>query len=117
MEIRVKAPATSANLGPGFDCAGVALELWNELTVEGADAVEVEVAGEGAEEAPRDETHLGLQAFVLLEPVAGKRFSFRNRIPFARGLGSSSATIVLGLAAAARWQGRAADPEEVLPLA
>src|SRR4051794_29263769 len=117
MEIRVKAPATSANLGPGFDCAGAAFELWNELVVEEADALEVEVAGEGVDEAPRDESHLGLRAFALVEPVAGKRFSFRNRIPFARGLGSSSATIALGLAAAARWQGREPDPEELLPLA
>src|SRR5436190_1037345 len=117
MEIRVKAPATSANLGPGFDCAGVAFELWNELAVEEADALEVAVDGEGAGEAPLDETHLGLRAFALVEPVAGKRFSFRNRIPFARGLGSSSATIVLGLVAATRWQGREPDPDELLPLA
>jgi homoserine kinase len=116
VEIRVKAPATSANLGPGFDCAGVALELWNELTVADADALGVEIEGEGAQEAPLDETHLGLQAFALLEPVAGKRFAFRNRIPFARGLGSSSATIALGLAAAARWQGREPDADELLPL-
>jgi homoserine kinase len=117
MEIRVRAPATSANLGPGFDCAGVAFELWNELTVEEADALEVAVDGEGADEAPRDETHLGLRAFALVEPVAGKRFSFRNRIPFARGLGSSSSTIALGLVAATRWQGREPDLDELLPLA
>jgi homoserine kinase len=117
MEIRVKAPATSANLGPGFDCAGVAFELWNELVVEEADGLEVEVDGEGAGEAPLDETHLGLRAFALVEPLAGKRFRFKNRIPFARGLGSSSATIALGLVAATRWQGREPDPEELLPLA
>src|SRR4051812_24705466 len=117
MEIRVKAPATSANLGPGFDCAGAAFELWNELVVEEADALAVEVDGEGADEAPRDESHLGLRAFALVEPVSGKRFRFKNRIPFARGLGSSSATIALGLAAATRWQGRATDADELLPLA
>src|SRR5580765_4293245 len=117
MSLRVKAPATSANLGPGFDCAGVALELWNELTVEEADALEIAVDGEGADEAPRDETHLGLRAFSLVESVAGKRFGFRNRIPFARGLGSSSSTIALGLVAATRWQGREPDPDELLPLA
>jgi homoserine kinase len=117
VEIRVRAPATSANLGPGFDCVGVALELWNDLEVADAEGLEVEIEGEGAQEAPRDETHLGLQAFALLEPVEGKRFAFRNRIPFARGLGSSSATIALGLAAAARWQGREPDANELLPLA
>ena len=62
MEIKVQAPATSANVGPGFDCAGVAFELWNELVVEEADALVVEVEGEGADEAPR-ERH------VLLEVV------------------------------------------------
>jgi len=117
MEIRVKAPATSANLGPGFDCAGVAFELWNELTVEEADVLEVVVEGEGADEAPQDESHLGLQAFALIEPIEGKRFRFKNRIPFARGLGSSSSTIALGLVAASRWQGKERPVEELLDLA
>jgi homoserine kinase len=117
VEIKVQAPATSANVGPGFDCAGVAFELWNELVVEEADALVVEVEGEGADEAPRDESHLGLRAFALIEPVAGKRFRFKNRIPFARGLGSSSATIALGLVAATRWKGREPDPEQLLALA
>jgi homoserine kinase len=117
MAIRVRAPATSANLGPGFDCAGVAFELLNELVVEEADGLEVEVEGEGADEAPRDDTHLGLRAFALLEPLEGKRFVFKNRIPFARGLGSSSATIALGLVAARLWQGAEPDAQELLPLA
>jgi homoserine kinase len=117
VEIHVKAPATSANLGPGFDCAGVAFELWNELVVDEADTLEVEVEGEGADEAPRDETHLGLRAFALIEPIGGKRFRFKNRIPFARGLGSSSSTIALGLVAATRWKGREPDPEQLLSLA
>jgi homoserine kinase len=115
--IHVRAPATSANLGPGFDCAGVALELWNELRVEDSDELVVDVEGEGADEAPRDESHLGLRAFALVAPVEGKRFSFRNRIPFARGLGSSSATIALGLVAGCAAAGRAAEPEELLQLA
>jgi homoserine kinase len=95
----VSAPATSANLGPGFDCAAVALELWNELELsEGAGVL---VEGEGAGELPEDETNLAVRAYGLVTSPAGKRFRFVNRIPLERGLGSSAAAIALGLAAAA----------------
>jgi homoserine kinase len=95
----VRAPATSANLGPGFDCAAVALDLWNELeVVDGDDTVAVE--GEGAGELPDDRTNLAVRAYALLADPAGKRFRFTNRIPLERGLGSSAAAIALGLAAA-----------------
>jgi homoserine kinase len=97
----VRAPATSANLGPGFDCAGVALELWNELRVLPAEDGEplVELEGEGAEELPTDATHLALRAFALSAPIEGYRFRFFNRIPLERGLGSSAATVAAGLVA------------------
>jgi homoserine kinase len=98
--IRVVAPASSANLGPGFDAAAAALDLWNELTVEPSDELEVEVTGEGADELPRDRTHLALRAFALVADVEGHRFRFVNRIPLERGLGSSAAAIALGLVAA-----------------
>jgi len=66
----LRVPGSSANLGPGFDCAGVALELWNELRVlpaaEGEPLVELE--GEGADELPTDETHLALRAFAHERP-------------------------------------------------
>jgi homoserine kinase len=117
MIVKVRAPATSANLGPAFDCAGMALELWNELEVSEAESTLVEVEGEGLSETPRDESHLGLRAFALIAGVEGKRFRFLNRIPFARGLGSSSATIALGLVAACLWEGVEPDPAELLPLA
>lgn len=94
-----RAPATSANLGPAFDCAAVALDLWNELEV--TDGAGVSVAGEGAGELPEDETNLALRAYALLADPRGKRFAFTNRIPLERGLGSSAAAIALGLAAAA----------------
>ena len=94
----VRAPATSANLGPAFDCAAVALELWNELEVTDGDGVVVE--GEGAGELPADATNLAVRAYALLADPAGKRFRFTNRIPLERGLGSSAAAIALGLAAA-----------------
>jgi homoserine kinase len=106
--VTVRAPATSANLGPAFDCAAVALELWNELHVSEGDGVVVE--GEGADELPADTSNLAVRAYALLADPAGKRFRFTNRIPLERGLGSSAAAIALGLAAA-RPDG---DPEELL---
>ena len=95
----VRAPATSANLGPAFDSAAVALDLWNELEVTDGDGVVVE--GEGAGELPADETNLAVRAFALVADPSVKRFRFVNRIPLERGLGSSAAAIALGLAAAA----------------
>lgn len=94
----VRAPATSANLGPLFDAGGVALELWNELEVTEGEGVVV--AGEGAGELSADESNLAVRAYALLADPAGKRFSFTNRIPLERGLGSSAAAIALGLVAA-----------------
>lgn len=95
----------------------MALELWNELELSEADGTVVEVEGEGVSETPRDGNHLGLRAFALITEVEGKHFRFLNRIPFARGLGSSSATIALGLVAACLWEGVEPDPAELLPLA
>ncbi len=94
----VRAPATSANLGPGFDAAAVARDHWNELELTDGDGVAVE--GEGAGELAADETNLAVRAYALLADPAGKRFRFTNRIPLERGLGSSAAAIALGLAAA-----------------
>jgi homoserine kinase len=99
--IHVRAPATTANLGPGFDCVGVALDLWNELEV-----------GEGDGEP--DERHLGVRAFARISPVRGRTFRWTNPIPRARGLGSSAAVIALGLVAGALTEGREPDPEELL---
>ncbi len=104
----VRAPATSANVGPAFDCAAVALDLWNELELTDGEGVSVE--GEGAGELAEDETNLSVRAYSLLADPAGKRFRFVNRVPLERGLGSSAAAIALGLAAA-RPDG---DPEELL---
>lgn len=115
MTTRVVAPASTANLGPGFDAAAAALELWNEVVVEeGTHGVEIE--GEGAKELPRDATHLTLRAFALFAPVERYRFRFVNRIPLERGLGSSAAAIALGLVAGAAVSGRSASPAELLEL-
>ncbi len=104
--VTVAVPATSANLGPGFDCFGLALDLHDLLTAEVvASGLEVEVIGEGAGSLSRDERHLVVRsmraAFKVLgvEP-SGLRLRFENSIPQSRGLGSSSAAIVGGLALA-----------------
>jgi homoserine kinase len=95
----VRAPATSANLGPGFDCAGVALDLWNELELTDGDGISVE--GEGAGELPKDRSNLAVRAYALVADPAGRSFRFVNRIPLESGLGSSAAAIALGLRAGA----------------
>lgn len=102
----VRVAASSANLGSGFDCVGVALGLYDELEAEVVDSgLIVEVSGEGAEQVPLDDTHLvvrsirqGLKAWG--EPMPGLRLRTRNAIPHSRGLGSSAAAIVGGLAIA-----------------
>ena len=99
----VRAPATSANIGAGFDTAAVAFDLWNKLEVTRGDGVVVE--GEGASELPDDHSNLAVRAYALLADPAGKQFRFVNRIPLERGLGSSAAAIALGLVAAAPHAG------------
>ncbi len=94
--IHVRAPATTANLGAGFDCAGAALDLWNELELH-----------EGGVEADAD--HLAVRAFARLASPDGFGFTFTDRIPRARGLGSSAATIALGLVAGVVVAGREPD--------
>ena len=101
--VTIAVPATSANLGPGFDCLGLALDLHDLLTGEIVDSgLEVEVVGEGAETLPRDERHLVVRSMraafkVLGAEPPGLRLRLENRIPQSRGLGSSSAAIVGGL--------------------
>ncbi|MGA8115268.1 MAG: homoserine kinase [Actinocatenispora sp.] len=101
--VRVRVPATSANLGPGFDAMGLALGLYDEVEarVVGTD-VRVAVSGEGAGQVPDDHTHLvagsALATFDRLgERPAGLELRCVNRIPHARGLGSSSAAIIAGI--------------------
>jgi homoserine kinase len=101
--VRVSVPATSANLGPGFDSLGLAVSLRDELEAEVVgEGLLVEVEGAGADGVPRDETHLVVRAMraafdLMGEQPPGLRLSCHNRIPHARGLGSSSAAIVAGV--------------------
>jgi len=102
--IRVRIPATTANLGPGFDCMGLALDLWNtfELHLEG-EGVVVESHGEGAAKLPSDATNL--TASVMIEELKAQRIPVpngikiicHNTIPCASGLGSSSTATLAGL--------------------
>lgn len=98
---RVRVPATTSNLGPGFDCLGLALTLYNEVEAELYDRkgpIEVEIEGEGAGALPTDETNLIARAAKTLGGFDGKVvFRAKNRIPLARGLGSSAAAAVAGL--------------------
>jgi homoserine kinase len=105
--VTVSVPATSANLGPGFDSLGLALDLRDTVTGEVLDQplIEISVLGRGAGVVPLDESHLVHRsmaaAFARLGTVVpGLRLECRNVIPHARGLGSSSAAIVAGLALA-----------------
>jgi homoserine kinase len=111
----VRAPASTANLGPGFDCAAAALDLWNELHAEEGEH-EVVVEGEGADEVRTDDGHLALRAFSLLAEPKRFRFRFVNRIPLERGLGSSAATIAAGLVAGAAVNALDIPADELLRL-
>lgn len=107
----VRAPATVANLGSGFDAIGVALAWYNEVRVEPAAELAVTVAGEGAADVPRDASNLTVRALrAVLGPVATFRLHAVNAIPFGRGFGSSAAAIVAGLVAAEALGGRPARP-------
>jgi homoserine kinase len=98
MSFAVAAPATTANLGSGFDCVALALDLWNELEVEpGEFAVRIE--GEGAGELATDSSNLAVRAFALAADPSSWRFRLQNRIPLERGLGSSAAAIAAGYVA------------------
>jgi homoserine kinase len=90
----VRVPATSANLGPGFDVLAAALALHLELEVSEAGEFSVDAGGEGL---PGDRSNLCVRAFEALHPADGLRFAVRSEIPVGRGLGSSAAAIVAGL--------------------
>lgn len=105
--VTVKVPATTANLGPGFDTLGLALALYDELTVtvRPTPGVDVEVIGVGAGEVPTDESNLVVTAIAHVFAAYGQEFPgldliARNVIPHGRGLGSSGAAIVSGIMAA-----------------
>ncbi|MFD7640284.1 homoserine kinase [Kitasatospora sp. NPDC059795] len=104
--VRVRVPATSANLGPGFDAFGLALGLYDDVVVRVAESgLSVDIAGEGADTLPRDERHLLVRSLrAAFDRLGGQPRGLEvvcaNRIPHGRGLGSSSAAICAGIVAA-----------------
>lgn len=102
--VTVRVPATSANVGPGYDCIGLAVDLWTEVTVTRSDTFGIEAEGEGAEEMPKDDTNylvIGVKAAydTAKKPMPPLHYKVVSRIPYARGLGSSSAAIIAGIIA------------------
>lgn len=105
--VNVRVPATSANLGPGFDTLGLALALYDDLAVTAVtgSGVEVEIVGVGRGEVPVDGSNLVARAILhtferMGQPAPGLRLSATNVIPHGSGLGSSAAAIVSGVMAA-----------------
>ncbi len=122
MRVRVRVPATTANLGPGFDTLGLALALHNEVVATPDDRVTVRVEGEGSGRLPTDERNVVARGVRLAfeeagHPFTGCALSCLNRIPTARGLGSSAAAWVGGLVAGNALIGSPLTPQVLLRLA
>lgn len=121
--VRVQVPATTANLGPGYDCLGMALQLHNtvEMSV-AASGLNIEIQGEGCLDLPRDEENIVFQAAqtifkqVFFQPP-GLKIRLHNNIPPAKGLGSSSAAIVGGMMAANILSGNKLEQKDIINLA
>ena len=134
MKVSVKVPATSANLGPGFDCLGIALPIYNTVTIEETvlpgTGIEINMMTEAEEsiddmifdDIPRDENNIVYKAVEMLYNSIGQepselRINIQSQIPITRGLGSSAAVIVGGLMAANKLLGSPADETALLSIA
>lgn len=118
----VRIPATSANLGPGFDCLGLALNLFNTITVEKSSTWKIRLAGKYTSDLPVDESNLVWKTMLLLwkkinYPTPKVTLTLENDIPPARGLGSSSAAIVGGLVVANSLAGAPFSQLDLLQMA
>ena len=126
MKFSIKVPATSANLGPGFDALGLALDLWNEITVSTEDEslkrTSVLIDGEGTGLLPSNEKNMLVRTAQKLADRVGMSLPIfkakcRNSIPLSSGMGSSAATIVAGLLTGNTLLGNQLAEEEILNLA
>ena len=126
MKIQVKVPATTANLGPGFDALGLALDLWNEAVFEtnprGDKSIRVTIEGEGADKLPHNADNAIVDAALQIferagKPCEGFRLRCVNRVPLGSGLGSSSAALLTGMLGANALMGNPFDDEQVLKFA
>lgn len=120
--VAVRVPATSANLGPGFDALGLALDLYDEVTAVPADRIVISVTGEGAGEVAIDESHLVVEAIRAAYGEVGVEFlgvhlTCANVIPHSRGLGSSAAAICAGVQAGFTLAGVLPTRQQVYDLA
>lgn len=121
--IKVSVPATSANLGPGFDCLGLALSLYNEIVAETKEeGLHIEVYGEGEEYVETDETNLVYRAIKRVydqvgRPVPGFNLKLINKVPLSSGLGSSAASTVGGLLIGNFFVGELLSTDMILELA
>jgi len=120
--VTVYAPATTANLGPGFDCLGMALDFGNTITLEQADALQIDVHGEGSKELTDPNCNRVFHAVAaaygrMREPIPPLRLSSQNLVPLCRGLGSSAAAAIAGLLAANALLGDALTQDDILLLA
>ncbi len=124
MKIHVSVPATTANLGPGFDALGLALNLWNEaeFSLREDGKIVVAVEGEGAGQLPEDETNFIAEAALgiyrqVSEPCPGLEIHCVNRVPLSSGMGSSSAAMLTGMLGANALLGNPFTDEAILRLA
>ncbi len=122
--VTVKVPASAANLGPGFDCLGLALDIWNQVSFRPTDSgVSITIEGEGVEELPLDYSNLILRAAERLFEKEGKKFpkgieiECRNHVPVSSGLGSSSAAVIAGLLGAKKILNSTISNQDMLELA
>lgn len=120
--LKIRVPATSANLGPGFDCLGLALDIWNEVSFEPAEKISYHVTGEGAEKLNKGSRNLLTKSFAFVYEVCGREMRgssihAKNEIPMSSGLGSSAAAIVAGLFGANEMLGNPLNKNELLKLA
>ncbi|MBR1776502.1 homoserine kinase [bacterium] len=135
MKVSVKVPASTANLGPGFDCLGMALPIYNTITIEETvlpgTGIEINMMSEEKEEVidemifdniPKDENNIVYKAVEMLYNSIGQepselKINIQSQIPITRGLGSSAAVIVGGLIAANKLLGSPADETALLSIA
>tara|TARA_B100000029_G_scaffold248651_1_gene245430 strand:- start:3226 stop:4125 length:900 start_codon:yes stop_codon:yes gene_type:complete len=117
-DIVVKVPATSANMGPGFDSLGIALDIWNEVRISKG-PFSIKIDGTGEEELPKDTSNLVYKSFCKVfeeidEIVPEVKLSCTNRIPLTRGMGSSSAALIGGLMSGNAMAGSPLSTSEIL---
>lgn len=123
-QVTVRIPATTANLGPGFDCLALALDLWNETTfsLEGK-GIQLEITGEGETTLSKDERNLLVRTMLScfqslgVPKPEGLRVVCRNAIPLGSGMGSSASAVLAGLLGARALLGHTIDTDQILRLA